>query len=59
MLVCMTNFEFDNLQQIKEMLLKLDETLKVKDVDRKAFKEKHGIMTQDERNALMKKRGNN
>lgn len=40
------------------MLLKLDETLKIKDVDRKAFKEKHGIMTQEERNALMKKRGN-
>jgi hypothetical protein len=55
----MINFEFDYSQQIKEMLLKLEETLKIKDFDRKAFKEKHGIMTQDERNALMKKRGNN
>ena len=41
------------------MLIKLDETLKSKDKDRKIFKEKHGIMTQDERNAMMKKRPNN
>lgn len=47
------------LQQIKDMLLKLDETLKYKDTERKAFKEKHGIMTQDERNAMMKKRATN
>ena len=44
------------LCQIKDMLQKLDETLKSKDRDRKAFKEKHGIMTQDERNAMMKRR---
>jgi hypothetical protein len=41
------------------MLQKLDETLKSKDKDRKAFKEKHGIMTQDERNAMMKRRSAN
>ena len=41
------------------MLVKLDETLKSKDKDRKAYKEKHGIMTQDERNAMMKKRPTN
>ena len=45
--------------QIKDMLQKLDETLKSKDRDRKAFKEKHGIMTQDERNAMMKRRSAN
>lgn len=47
------------LNQIKDMLQKLDETLKSKDKDRKAFKEKHGIMTQDERNAMMKRRSAN
>ena len=41
------------------MLVRLDETLKVKDKDRKAFKDLHGIMTQDERNAMMKKRPTN
>lgn len=44
------------MKQIKDMLLKLDETLKYKDTERKTFKEKHGIMTQDERNAMMKKK---
>lgn len=50
---------FFGILQIKDMLQKLDETLKSKDKDRKAFKEKHGIMTQDERNAMMKRRSAN
>jgi len=33
----------------------LDESLKSKDGERKAYKEKHGIMTQEEREAVMKR----
>jgi hypothetical protein len=40
--------------QIKEMLEKLDQSLKAKDGERKAYKEKHGIMTQEERERMMK-----
>jgi prefoldin subunit 2 len=43
--------------QLKELLVKLDESLKTKDAERKAYKEKHGIMTQEEREAIMKKQG--
>jgi hypothetical protein len=39
------------------LLVKLDESLKTKDAERKAYKEKHGIMTQEEREAIMKKQG--
>lgn len=35
--------------------MKLDESLKTKDAERKAYKEKHGIMTQEEREAMMKR----
>ncbi len=41
--------------QLKELLQKLDESLKSKDGERKAYKEKHGIMTQEEREAVMKR----
>jgi hypothetical protein len=41
--------------QLKELLVKLDESLKTKDAQRKAYKEKHGIMTQEERENMMKK----
>lgn len=41
--------------QLKELLTKLDESLKSKDGERKAYKEKHGIMTQEEREAVMKR----
>ncbi len=34
--------------------MKLDESLKQKDGERKVYKEKHGIMTQEEREAMMK-----
>ena len=36
------------------MLEKLDMSLKTKDNERKAYKEKHGIMTQEERERMMK-----
>jgi hypothetical protein len=36
------------------MLEKLDQSLKAKDTERKAYKEKHGIMTQEERERMMK-----
>lgn len=44
-----------NYEGLKELLSKLDESLKSKDGERKAYKEKHGIMTQEEREAVMKK----
>lgn len=53
-------YTFDNvvlLLQLKELLSKLDESLKTKDAERKAYKEKHGIMTQEERENAMKKQG--
>jgi hypothetical protein len=40
--------------QIKELLGKLDESLKQKDEERRQYKEKYGIMTQEEREAMMK-----
>eukprot|EP01031_Cornospumella_fuschlensis_P038307 gene38307-46550_t len=40
--------------QIVELLKKLDESLKTKDAERRAYKEKHGIMTQEEREAMLK-----
>jgi hypothetical protein len=43
-----------SLLQLKELLAKLDESLKQKDGERKAYKEKHGIMTQEEREAMLK-----
>ena len=45
--------------QIKEILVKLEENLKVKDAERKAYKEKHGIMTQEERDAMNRARARN
>jgi len=45
-----------NFVGISEVLTKLDGTLKSKDEDRKAFKEKHGIMTQEERDMQMKRK---
>ena len=36
------------------MIDKLDLSLKSKDQERKIYKEKHGIMTQEEREAMMK-----
>jgi prefoldin subunit 2 len=45
-----------NFVGIAEVLAKLDSTLKTKDEDRKAFKEKHGIMTQEERDSAMKRK---
>jgi len=44
-----------NYEGLKELLQKLDESLKSKDGERKAYKEKHGIMTQEEREAVMKR----
>jgi hypothetical protein len=45
----------DNFKGINELTGKLDETMKAKEAERRAFKEKHGIMTQEERDAAMKK----
>ena len=45
----------DNLSGISTILQKLDGTLKEKDAERKAYKEKHGIMTQEERENEMKR----
>jgi hypothetical protein len=36
------------------LLVKLDESLKQKDAERRTYKEKHGIMTQEEREAMLK-----
>jgi len=44
-----------NYEGIKELLEKLDAQLKTKDEERRAYKEKHGIMTQEEREAMLKK----
>ena len=43
-----------NFEGIKELLVKLDESLKQKDEERRQYKEKYGIMTQEEREAMMK-----
>lgn len=43
-----------NYDGLKELLGKLDETLKTKDKERLAYKEKHGIMTQEEREQMQK-----
>ena len=40
--------------KIKQLILTLDGTLKTKDAERKAYKEKYGIMTQEERENMMK-----
>ena len=45
----------DNLSGISTILQKLDGSLKEKDAERKAYKEKHGIMTQEERENEMKR----
>ncbi len=45
-----------NYNGITEVVTKLDAGLKKKDEERKAFKEKHGIMTQEERDNAMKKK---
>ena len=45
----------NNLEGISTILTKLDESLKEKDAERKAYKEKHGIMTQEERDNEMKR----
>jgi prefoldin subunit 2 len=42
---------FTGIQSLVEMV---DEQLKKSDAERKAYKEEHGIMTQDEREAMMK-----
>lgn len=44
-----------NHDGITELLEKLDATLKGKDAERLAYKNTHGIMTQDEREAAQKK----
>mmetsp|Transcript_25546 Transcript_25546/g.35130 ORF Transcript_25546/g.35130 Transcript_25546/m.35130 type:complete len:126 (-) Transcript_25546:127-504(-) len=43
-----------NYEGLKELLEKLEQSLKAKDNERRVYKEKHGIMTQDEREAAMK-----
>jgi prefoldin subunit 2 len=45
----------DNLKGIVTILEKLDGSLKEKDEERKTYKEKHGIMTQEERDNEMKR----
>ena len=45
----------DNFKGIAELTGKLDESMKAKEAERRAFKDKHGIMTQEERDAAMKK----
>jgi hypothetical protein len=45
----------DNFSGINELTTKLEESQKTKEAERRAFKEKHGIMTQEERDAAMKK----
>jgi hypothetical protein len=37
------------------LITKLDLSLKSKDAERKAYKDKHGIMTQEEREAMLKR----
>ena len=41
-------------EQIKEVIEKIEQTLKVKDAERRQYKEKHGILTQEEREAMQK-----
>ena len=43
-----------NYDGIKKVLEELEMSLKSKDTERKAYKEKHGIMTQEERERMMK-----
>eukprot|EP01039_Chlorochromonas_danica_P001799 gene1797-1965_t len=43
-----------NYEGLQELLKKLEESLKSKDSERRAYKEKYGIMTQEERDAMMK-----
>lgn len=38
-----------NYEGIKDLIVKLDETLKAKDAERLKYKEEHGIMTEQER----------
>jgi prefoldin subunit 2 len=45
----------DNLTGISQILEKLDGSLKEKDAERKAYKEEHGIMSQEERDNEMKR----
>eukprot|EP01035_Chromulina_nebulosa_P016854 gene16854-22340_t len=47
-----------NYEGIKDIIGKLDASLKTKDNERRAYKEKHGIMTQEEREAMMKQQKN-
>ena len=44
-----------NYEGITQILEKLNDTLKNKDTERKAYKEKHGIMTQEEKQAFLKR----
>ena len=41
--------------QIKELITKLEESLQKRDAERRKYKDQHGIMTQEEREAAMKK----
>jgi large-conductance mechanosensitive channel len=50
LIVCVMIFS-----QIKEILVKLDANLQTKDAERKAYKEQHGIMTQEEREAMLRR----
>jgi len=43
-----------NYAGLKELITKLEATLKEKDAERLVYKEKHGIMTQEEREQMMK-----
>jgi prefoldin subunit 2 len=43
-----------NFDGISQLVTTIDANLKKKDLDTKEFKQKHGIMTQSEREALMK-----
>lgn len=43
-----------NCIQLLELIQKLDASLKIKDSERRAYKDKHGIMTQEERDARLK-----
>lgn len=45
-----------NYEGLKDLLGKLDETLKTKDKERLEYKELHGIMTQEEREQMMKQK---
>lgn len=43
-----------NYEGIKEIIVKLEATLKTKDNERRVYKDKHGIMTQEEREAMLR-----